>query len=210
MSPRAYRLGRREVTVEETRERVLSAATAIFSDSGFFGATLDDVALRAGVARATVYYQFKSKFGLLEATIAHVLEASPSVERMRKAGAHPDAIEGLGIYIQEACKFWARDFTFFRNIIGLAAIDPEAALAADQYNARRREALVWTVKRLDDQGRLRTGVSQRQALDTIWMLTSFRSFDHLYARSGLSVKRCAELLSGLAESVLATVPRSKA
>lgn len=202
MCPRPYRLGRREVTVDETRERVLSAATEVFADSGFFRATLDDVAAKAGVARATVYYQFKSKFGLLEATIAHVLESSPGVESMRKAREHPDAVEGLRLYMQEVCKFWVHDFVFFRNVIGLAAIDPDAAKATDQYDLRRRELLVWTVKRLEDQGRLRDGISQRQALDTIWLLTSFRSFDHLYARSGLSVKRCAALLTGLAQSVV--------
>jgi len=72
LSPRPYRLGRREASVEETREKVIAAAHEVFSEAGFYRANLDDVAKKAGVARATVYYQFKSKFGLLEATIDHV------------------------------------------------------------------------------------------------------------------------------------------
>jgi len=210
LSPRPYRLGRREASVEETREKVIAAAHEVFSEAGFYRANLDDVAKKAGVARATVYYQFKSKFGLLEATIDHVLEHAPGVERMRKSREHPDAVAGMRIYISEVCKFWAHDDVFFRNVIGLAAVDPEAAKAVDQYDFRRREQLVWLAKRLEDHRKLRAGISQKQAIDTIWLLSSFRSFDHLRTRCGLSVKRSAALLQGLADGVLVPSARAKA
>ena len=59
---------------------MLTAARAVFSDTSCFRASLDDVAAKAGVARATVYYQFKSKFGLLEA-------------RFRRGSLTPEAFE---------------------------------------------------------------------------------------------------------------------
>jgi AcrR family transcriptional regulator len=209
VSPRPYRLGRREASVEETREKVMAAAHRVFSEAGFHRASLDDVARRAGVARATVYYQFKSKFGLLEATIDHVLEHAPVAERMRKAREHPDAVTGLRLYIAEVCNLWAHDDVFFRNVIGLAAVDPEAARAVDQYDFRRRETLVWLAKRLQDQGKLRESVSQKQAIDTIWLLTSFRSYDQLVTRSGLSCRRASALLHALAEGILIPGARRK-
>ena len=84
MSPRAYRLGKREAVIEETRERIIEAARELFGKSGFYGVSLDDVATRAGVARATVYYQFESKFGLLDAIIAAIIQRV-GLERAQRA-----------------------------------------------------------------------------------------------------------------------------
>ena len=128
---------------------------------------------------------------------------------MRKAGEHADAVAGMRMYIGEVCKFWAHDDVFFRNVIGLAAVDPEAARAVDQYDFRRREMLVWLAKRLEDQRKLREGVSHKQAIDTIWLLSSFRSFDHLTTRSGLSVRRAAALLQDLADGILVKSERAR-
>ncbi len=208
VSPRPYRLGRREASVEGTRERVIESAREVFSEAGFYRASLDDVAKRAGVARATVYYQFKSKFGLLEAAIDGTLSDAPR-ERLTAALERPEPVEAMRQYTREICKFWAHDHVFYRNVIGLAAVDPEAAKAVDQYDYRRREPLVWLAKRLHDQGALRASVTQKQAVDTIWLLTSFRSFDHLFSRCSLSVRKSSAMLESLADGILVEGSRSK-
>ena len=201
MSPRPYRLGRREASVEETRERVITAARETFSEEGFFQASLDDVANRAGVARATVYYQFKSKFGLLEASIEGTLEESTR-DRVRAAVDIIDPVEALRTYVREICKFWHHDFVFYRNVIGLASVDPEAAKAVDEYDFRRREPLLFLAKRLDDAGVLRPEITPKQAGDTIWLLTNFRSFDHLSSRATLSLKRATSLVLAMVDGIL--------
>src|SRR6186713_2466087 len=68
MSPRPYRLGEREATIQQTRERIIAAARTVLTTSDdFAGFSLEAVARQANVARMTVYYQFGSKVGLLEA-----------------------------------------------------------------------------------------------------------------------------------------------
>lgn len=47
-------------------DKILSAALAEFADSGMEGATMDDVAVRAGVGRMTVFRRFGSKQKLVE------------------------------------------------------------------------------------------------------------------------------------------------
>lgn len=207
MCPRPYRLGRRGAAVEETRDRVVTAAHEVFSEDAFFEATLDDVAKRAGVARATVYYQFKSKHGLLEATLDGAI-AGAALDGVQKALDQPDPVEGLRLYIREICRFWAKDFVFYRNVTGLAAVDPEATRAVNLYYLRRREPLVFLAKRLEDTGQLRRGVTSRQAADEIWTLTSFGSFDHLSRRNKLSLKRATELLQGIADGLLVAKVRA--
>src|SRR5713226_4068485 len=68
MSPRPYGLGQRQATTEQTRARIINAARELLAESsGFSGFSIDAVARQADVARMTVYHQFGSKIGLLEA-----------------------------------------------------------------------------------------------------------------------------------------------
>ncbi len=66
MSPRPYNLEKRRAATEQTRRRVLDAARQLIMGSSV-PPSIDAVAAEAGVARMTVYYQFGSKAGLLEA-----------------------------------------------------------------------------------------------------------------------------------------------
>ena len=197
MSPRPYRLGKRQADVEDTRDRIIAAARELFGQSGFYSVSLDDVAKTAGVARATVYYQVESKSGLLDAVVASIIQRV-GPERAQRAREHADAAMGVRLYVQEVVAFLATEDVLLRNLYGLAAIDPEASRVLEQYEGLRKDVLAWLVKRLADQGKLRRGVSQQHAVDMLWMLTSFRSFDQLYSRSGISVRAAGMLLSDLA------------
>ncbi len=42
-------------------EKILAAALGVFASHGFEKATVDEIALRAGVAKGTVFYHYKSK-----------------------------------------------------------------------------------------------------------------------------------------------------
>lgn len=47
--------------MNKTKYAIFQSAIKIFSTSGYNGATMDEVALTAGVAKGTLYYHFKSK-----------------------------------------------------------------------------------------------------------------------------------------------------
>src|SRR5262245_41972922 len=68
MKSRQYRFGQRQVSVEQTRNRIIAAARDLLAaPDELSGFTIDAVAAHAGVARTTVFNQFGSKRGLLEA-----------------------------------------------------------------------------------------------------------------------------------------------
>ena len=56
------------------RERILSAATEIFSRYGFRGATLDQIAERAEMSKPNLLYYFSSKEELYLAVLRNILE----------------------------------------------------------------------------------------------------------------------------------------
>jgi AcrR family transcriptional regulator len=53
-----------------TRARILDAALELFSEQGFDGTTLQQIADRLGFTKAALYYHFRSKDDLLRALIA--------------------------------------------------------------------------------------------------------------------------------------------
>ena len=44
-----------------SRQKLFDAAVELIAEQGFSATTVDDIALRAGVAKVTVYYNFASK-----------------------------------------------------------------------------------------------------------------------------------------------------
>jgi AcrR family transcriptional regulator len=56
---------------EDTRQRLYEAAVELIAEQGFSATTVDDIALHAGVAKGTVYYNFKSKTDLFEELLRH-------------------------------------------------------------------------------------------------------------------------------------------
>ena len=86
MSPRPYNLGKRQEIIDQGRQQVLAAARSLLAEPGGLAFTVDAVARRADVARATVYYQFGSKSGLLEAVCDHLADLGGMVARANLTG----------------------------------------------------------------------------------------------------------------------------
>ncbi len=51
--------------MNKTKEKIFNAAIDIISQKGFYKATMDEIADKAGVAKGTLYYHFNSKDDIL-------------------------------------------------------------------------------------------------------------------------------------------------
>src|SRR5919202_6303339 len=98
MSARPKRDGgageRRNRDAGRSREAILVAAEAIFSERGYDGTGLADIARSAGLARATPTYFFGSKRALYEAVLARATSA-------REQALH-DAFEPVRSWAEES------------------------------------------------------------------------------------------------------------
>jgi AcrR family transcriptional regulator len=177
MSPRPYRLGQRQASVEQTRARILEAARALLTaEAGVAALTLDAVAEQAGVARMTIYYQFASKRGLLEALFDD-FAARGLVEPLRAAFDQPEPMAAVDAFVGAFCGFWASNRVALRRIRGLAAVDPEIEQGVRARDQRRREGLRAIVGRLEKVQPIARPVDE--AIDMLHALTSFELFDAL-------------------------------
>ncbi|MCO4761820.1 MAG: TetR/AcrR family transcriptional regulator [Myxococcales bacterium] len=66
---------RKAVDHEGRQARILDAADAVFGEQGFDGASARDVAERAGVNKALIFYYFRSKDGLFEKVLERYYDA---------------------------------------------------------------------------------------------------------------------------------------
>ncbi len=69
---------------EGTREVIMAAATDLFAARGVTSTSIDDIAEAAGIAKGSIYYNFESKAGLVEAILARSSELL--TEALAKAG----------------------------------------------------------------------------------------------------------------------------
>ncbi len=69
---------------EGTRELIMAAATDLFAARGVTSTSIDDIAEAAGIAKGSIYYNFESKAGLVEAILARSSELL--TEALAKAG----------------------------------------------------------------------------------------------------------------------------
>jgi AcrR family transcriptional regulator len=60
--------------MNKTKGVIFDSAMKIFSDCGYDGATMDDIALDAGVAKGTLYYHFKSKEEIFKFVISEGMQ----------------------------------------------------------------------------------------------------------------------------------------
>lgn len=63
----------------DTKSRVIEAATTAFSERGFAGTSLDDLAKMVGLTKQSILYHFGSKDGLLEAVLTDAVGELASV-----------------------------------------------------------------------------------------------------------------------------------
>src|SRR5262245_38507308 len=67
MAPRAYRLGRRAESAEDTRRRIVEATRALHNEQGVADTTVKQIARRADVSVGTVYHHFPTYDDMIRA-----------------------------------------------------------------------------------------------------------------------------------------------
>ena len=174
--PRRYRSELRDAAVDVTRTRIMQASRRLLTGGKDLPAfSLDAVAREAGVTRLTVYNQFESKRGLLEAVFDDIAERGGLFE-LRSVMAEADAMASLRRVVAVFCRFWASHDRVLAKLAGMTKLDRDIAASLKQRTERRRGVLTVLVKRLA------LGRAPDDLVDVLFTLTSFETFEALSVR----------------------------
>lgn len=228
--PRPYRLGQRQAATEQNRSRILQAARALLMENdGFSSFSIDLVARRADVARMTVYHQFGSKTGLLEA-LSDSLAANGGMQQLGDAFRQPDAWAALEQYIVTFGRFWDEDRLVMRRLRSLAALDPDFGQLVQTRDGWRRKGVGLLAERIvrqhlqsasqpateigadactDREQQAALSLVPTEIVDVLFTLTAFETFDML-AGANHSIQEITPIVQKLAHTALLTLlPQKK-
>src|SRR3954452_6125555 len=131
-----YRNRGRTKRSDRTRARIVGAVRELLEEGSFHESTVEDVADRARVSRATLYQHFHSRLDLIDA-ICDVMAFNPALVELRERVELADADQALAETIAHAMRFWASEDAVLSQLYGVVAVDPAAKDFVERQRADR-------------------------------------------------------------------------
>jgi AcrR family transcriptional regulator len=132
---------RRRMTAQARREVIEAAATAVFAERGYQGASMDEIARRAGISPPIVYDHFESKRDLHRRLLERHFAELRGVWRENLAGEEPlerrmeRSIDAWFRYVESHPYAW-------RMLFADTSGDPEVQAVHREVAAQSRAALL--------------------------------------------------------------------
>lgn len=127
----------------ETKDKVLTAAVEIFAEKGRHGARMEEIAARAGVNKAMVYYFFTSRENLYQEALSYCINGIHKAVMdaiMSQITMISDPVEQMKMILKAEFEAYARNRHFTRVLIEGIATQPEAVHHALEAHAKEEAA----------------------------------------------------------------------
>lgn len=198
---RAYNSARRQAQARQTRQQISDAARKLFTQRGYAGATIEAIAQEAGVAAETIYSVFGSKRKILSYMLdisvggddepVRILERPGPQAVLREKDQHRQ----LRMFASDITAIMERVWPIFEVMRIAAKTEPDIAELLQRSLHRRWQNMETMVLYVTANGPLRDGLTNAQAADTIWMLTSAEVFRLLTGDRGWTTDQYIEWLA---------------
>jgi len=185
---RTYRSPLREEAARRTREAVVDAAGEVFVDEGYAGATIEQIAARAGVSRQTVF-GVGGKAQLFASARRRAAEGgsvSANDEGFRRILAIPDAHRLLEEFAAFTAAISQRLGPLQRVLEQAAASDPELTQLLETAQEELLECARGVLGAAAVAGSLRRGVPSGIAADMLWLQIQPANYRLLVGERGWS------------------------
>lgn len=192
---------RRAEKAEQTRRRVLDAATALFAERGYAVTTMEAIAAHADVAVETVYSRFRSKANLLDAILTPAIVGTddggalfdrPEIAEIR---TRTDQREQLRLLAHFSRTILQRTDQIHRILQIAATSDANAAQLHQRDRERRYRGQTQYIDMLLANGPIRSDLTRRDATDTYAALANPESYAFLTGERGWSPERFEQWLA---------------
>jgi AcrR family transcriptional regulator len=201
---RKYKQQKRAETVERTRLRIIEAARVLLSESGYLNVSLDEIAEKAAVSRQTIYVQFGSKRGVLQALAEHIERESYGRDMVEGARHTHDPANTIRNGVADQMAFFVANADLLRTFQAQAANDPDFRAVWQDRRRERLSAIRILMESVAQEGRLRPGWTIDEACDWLWSLTNFERYDEMVVERGWPVERLVQRLREAVEQVIVT------
>jgi AcrR family transcriptional regulator len=176
---------RREAKAKATRAAIIAAASQLLVEDGYLGTTIEAVAHRAEVSRATVFNSVGGKLALLRVAydVAIVGDddpvALPQRPQARAILDEPDPHRAVEMYATMVTSVNRRVVGIYEAFRAAAGVDPQARGEWEQIQNERLGGARGFLRMLSTKGRLRTGLDEDHAGDVVWTLIDASLYQRL-------------------------------
>ena len=185
---RAYRSPLREEAARRTREAVLEAAAEVFVEVGYAGATIEQIAARAGVSRPTVFgVGSKAQlFALARQRAATGGRLTANDEGFQRLLAIPDARRLLEEFAAFTAAIAQRLGPLQLVLEQTAGTDPELAQLLESSQQELLGCARGIVAAVAATGSLRRDIPAEAAADMLWLQIQPTNYRRLVQERGWS------------------------
>jgi AcrR family transcriptional regulator len=185
---RTYRSPLREEAARRTREAVLEAAVEVFVEVGYAGATIEQIAARAGVSRPTVFgVGSKAQlFALARQRAATGGRVTANDEGFQQLLAIPDARRLLTEFAAFTAAIAQRLGPLQLVLEQTAGTDPELAQLLESSQQELLECASGIVAAVAATGSLRHDIPAEAAADILWLQIQPTNYRRLVQERGWS------------------------
>ncbi len=200
---RTYTLHKRAQAAQDTRLSIVEATRTLLEETGYPDISLDDIARKAGVSRQTIYVQFGSKSGVLQALGEHIEQAALEglIPTLLQAS---NPVEAFRMGLERVVSFYEHNAQVLHNLHAQTVYDASYATVW-----RDKQQEIWRntrrlVEWLDREGCLSAAWSVEEATDWLWAASSFESYHQLVReRSWTTEQFVARIMQLVEKSLLA-------
>ncbi|KJL35851.1 TetR/AcrR family transcriptional regulator [Microbacterium azadirachtae] len=153
-----------------TSARIQDAAWEIFSERGLPGVTMEAIAIRAGVAKTTVYRRWPTKSAILIDALKERL--APLVKFPQEGTVRDDVVAQIEAVID---LFGSRTGRAYLALIAESVHDPDVGTALrERYIADQREAAILRLRIGIDHGELASRTDPEILIDSLYGALYYR------------------------------------
>lgn len=155
----------RIVKRETRKQEILAAATAVFAQKGFAGASMDDIVQASGISKGGLYWHFKSKDDLIAAILSQFFnqEMAALDALLQTEGTAPQKLQQLGQQIIADVSQMSELLTISLEFYALAARSESVRLELQRYFQQYGNTLATLIQAGIDERAFDPAVSAQQA-----------------------------------------------
>jgi AcrR family transcriptional regulator len=167
MTQKSTREAKQEMLRQFMETTIAQAAKAVFAERGYQGATLEEIAQRAGMSKATIYIYYKNKDDLFLQVVEELVNMAMAITAEEATTSRPP-IEKLYAMVRNKMEFYERERDFFRIYLNerhgleIAPKDPHKQALREMY-LQGVQTLAKVIQEGVDVGVLRPMDSRRLA-----------------------------------------------
>lgn len=153
-----------EVDAMSTQERILGAALEVFAEKGLHGATMVEIAKRAGLTGGALYRYFDSKEDVFRAVVEKHSFAFSALEMIRDLIPELQPGTALKFIAQGMLLFFYSEVDFMRVVVSESLKDPELSMPFfEKMLAPSREFLKGCLDLWKEKGLIREDIDTNTA-----------------------------------------------